>query len=165
MQWHLDHRIGGRVGPQTTTMSQPRSANCVTDWRSLGTLHKRRDEADAALAQVQVERDAHRSTTALARWPAIVAAIRAIAAAYNEGIGRDRLVIAEQTADRQHPSVTVESTSPANRALIVTLDQAELRVNHRVTQTEGGGVQRWVDLSRTDAATAAYVLQDWIERL
>lgn len=162
---HLDHRIGSGGLSETATMVSQRSTDHVKDWRSIGTTHRRRDEAEAGVAHAQIERDTSRSTSALARWPAIVSAITDVVAAYNSGVGRERLVISEATDDQQRPSLTIDSTSPVNPALVLTLDHAEIRVEQRSTQADAGGIQRWVDLSRTDADTAAYVLQDWIEHL
>ena len=136
----------------------------MPDWRSLGTAHRRRNDAVLAIAQGQDERDNARSMTSLVRWPGIVRAIRAIAAAYNEGVGRQLLVVTE-TTDPQHPSAVLESTDAMIPALLVTLDDSELRVDTRPPHPDGGGVKRWVDLTRTDDDTAAYVVQAWMERL
>jgi hypothetical protein len=136
----------------------------MKDWRSLGAAHRRRDEAAESITQAGVDRDIGGSMSSLGRWPAIVTAIRAQVAAYNDGAGRERLVVIEAT-DRQHPSVTVESSGPMSPALIVTLDEAEIRVDSRSAEPHAGGTKRWVDLTRSADDTAAYVLEDWMERL
>jgi hypothetical protein len=70
-----------------------------------------------------------------------------------------------ETTDRQRPSVMIEASGSTIPALVVTLDGAELNVASRSTDPSTGGIKRWVDLSRTDDETAAYVLQEWMDRL
>jgi hypothetical protein len=135
----------------------------MKDWRSLGATHRRRDHAAASITQGRVERESGRSVTSLARWPAIVSAIRAVVASYNEGVGGDRLAVTE-TNDRRHPSVMIESTAGTIPVLVLTLDEAEIRVDNGST-SHPGEIKRWVDLTRSDEDTAAYVLQEWLERL
>jgi len=136
----------------------------MKDWRSLGTAHRRRDEAAEGIAQGRADFEGTASATALARWSGIVPAIRAVVAAYNEGAGRERLVVTE-TADGAPPAVTIEAPGSGIPALVVRLDGAELNVGSQSTDAHTGGMKRWVDLTRTDDETAAYVLQEWIERL
>jgi hypothetical protein len=140
------------------------SEHPIKDSRSLGATHRRRDEAAASIAREQDERDSASRLTSLARWPAIVAAIKAMVAAYNEGAGRELLVVAE-TPDQQQPSVTIESTRQTSTALVATLDAGEIRVDRRSTSPDAGGIRRWVDLTRSDDDTARYVLQEWMEQL
>jgi hypothetical protein len=135
----------------------------VKDWHALGTAHRRRDDAASSIAHRRGEIDDARFRTALARWPAIVAAIKTTLAAYNRGMGRELLAVTE--ADRPHPSATIESSGGIVSALVITLDGAEIRVDCRATAPDHGGMTRWVALTRSDDDTAAYVLQDWMERL
>jgi hypothetical protein len=133
----------------------------MKDWGALGTAHRRRDEVAASIASGRREHDAAQSASSLARWPRIVDAIRTAVAAYNEGNGQARLVVTEM-ADRQHPSVTIESSGNTIPPLVVTLAVAELKVG---SASNDSGPGRWVDLARTDDDTAAYILQEWMERL
>jgi hypothetical protein len=135
----------------------------MKDWRSLGALHRRRDEAAGSIAQAQGAVDDARTTTSLARWPGIVQAIRRVVAAYNEGAGRDVLVVTE-AIDGQPPAVTIEASAGTPPALVLTLDGAEVNVGSGLADSSTGA-KRWVDLTRTDDETAAYVLEEWLERL
>jgi hypothetical protein len=136
----------------------------TTRWRSLGAAHRARDAAAASLTRVRIERDLEQTAASLRRWPGIVAAIEAVIAAYSEGTGETLLTVTE-AAHQQHPSVTIASADGTGTALVIALDQAELRVGGRSTDPESAGIRRWVDLSRSDDQTAAYVLQEWLERL
>jgi hypothetical protein len=135
----------------------------MKDWHALGSAHRRRDEAAASIAQRRGEIDAARLTTSVVRWPGIVAAIKTTLAAYNHGMGRELLVVTE--TDRPHPSATIESSGGTMSALVATLDEAEIRVDYRATAPDHGGSTRWVAITRSDDDTAAYVLQEWMERL
>jgi hypothetical protein len=136
----------------------------MTDWRSLGTAHRRRDEAAAALALARSHLDTEGSMTSLARWSGIVRAIRGIVGAYNGGVGYELLVVTE-TTDRQHPRVVIECPGSLIPALDIRVDAAELHVSSCSTDAGSGRINRWVDLTRADDDTAAYLLQEWMERL
>jgi hypothetical protein len=135
----------------------------MNNCHSLGTAHRLRDTAATSIAQRQRELDDARSKASLTRWPGIVAALRSHVAAYNTGIGHERLVVTETA--RPDRAATIESTGAVISALVVTLDDAELRVDFPDTAPRDGRITRWVALTRTDNDTAAYVLQDWMERL
>lgn len=135
----------------------------MKDSYSLGTAHRRRDAAAASIAQRQGELDDGRLKNSLIRWPAIVAALRTHVAAYNTGIGHERLVVTE--TDRPNRTATIASTGGVIPALLVTLDDAELRVECPHTAPRDCPTTRWVAMTRTDNDTAAYVLQDWMGRL
>jgi hypothetical protein len=134
-----------------------------TGLQSLGARHRLRDEAAAAVAREQFARDTSLRTASLARWPGIVAALQTLAAAYNAGVGRALVVVAE-TDDRRQRALTIEAQGQTKVRLMVTLDDGELRVES-VETGAAGRAPRWVDLGRTDNGTAAYVLQEWMERL
>jgi hypothetical protein len=135
----------------------------MTDWGSLGTSHRRRDAAAASVAQRRGEFDDARFRSALGRWSGIVAAIHRTVAAYNDGIGRERLVVTEIA--RPHASAIIDATGGILPALVVTLDEGEIRVDCRAAAPDHGRIRRWVALTRSDSDTAAYVLQEWMERL
>ena len=136
----------------------------MKDWRSLGAAHRRRDDMAASLAHTRGERDNDRAAASVARWPGIVRAIEAAVAAYNEGVGRELLGVVE-TSGLHDPSVTIAATDGTIPGLVITLEGAELNVGNRALDPSSPGIKRWVDLERTDEATAAYVLQEWMERL
>ena len=115
------------------------------------------------MAREQFARDTSLRTASLARWPGIVAALQTLAAAYNAGVGRALVVVAE-TDDRRQRALTIEAQGQTKVRLMVTLDDGELRVES-VETGAAGRAPRWVDLGRSDNGTAAYVLQEWMERL
>jgi hypothetical protein len=134
----------------------------VKDWSALGAAHRTRANLAAATAHDHLTTEVSRVTTAMARWPAIVSALGRIVTAYNAGAGGTVLTLTE-VADGGAASVVLQASVTAHPQLVITLDAAELRVEHRA----GGGQARrqWVDLSRSDDHTAAYLLEDWIEQL
>ena len=135
----------------------------MKDSHSLGTAHRRRDAAAASIAQGRAELDDARLKSALDRWRGIVGAIQASVSAYNDGIGRERLVVRETAGPP--PTATIEATDGVIPALVVTLDGAEIRVDCRALAPGHGAITRWVAMTRSDDDTAAYVLQEWMERL
>jgi hypothetical protein len=136
----------------------------MNDWpRQIGEKHQRRDWAASLGAQAIVDAEHERSATCRLRWPMILAAIRALTEEYNAGFGRDAVVIVEGS-DLEHPSVTLESVVSGHSTLGITVDGPDLLVRTR------GGVDssnsaRWVALNRTDQDIAAYLVQDWMQRL
>jgi hypothetical protein len=135
----------------------------MNDWYSLGTAHRRRDEAAASIAQRRRELDDARFKTSLIRWRGVLAAIQTTVAAYNDGLGRELLIVTE--TDGPHSSATIESAGGILPALVVTLDEGEIRVDRHASAPDHGEITRWVAMTRSDPDTAAYVLQEWMERL
>lgn len=135
----------------------------MTDWYSLGIAHRRREEAAASIAEQRRKLDNARARTSLVRWRGVLTAIHTNVAAYNDGLGRERLVVT--VTDRPHPTATIEAAAGTIPVLVVTLDEGEIRVDRRATAPDHGETTRWVAMTRSDADTAAYVLQEWLERL
>src|ERR1041385_1312775 len=87
----------------------------VTQWaRGLGEERHARDERPAEAAKSLDEDAARTSAVSAGRWPGIVAAIRRLVDAYNEGAGRTVLNVEGESdnptvtiaAGRQGPSLT-----------------------------------------------------------
>jgi hypothetical protein len=100
------------------------------------------------------------------RWPGIIASIRTLIASYNDGVGLEPLTAMEQPPD--HPVLIVESRGCARGSVTIAVDGADRCVRASAASPGAGDrhdIQRRIDCSRTDAATAAYLLQDWMERL
>jgi hypothetical protein len=93
----------------------------------------------------------------------ILAAIRALTAEYNRGFGADAVFVVEGS-DLEYPAVTLHSVVSEHATLGITVDGPELLVR---TRGAAGSSEnpRWVALNRTDEDTAAYLVQDWMERL
>ena len=94
------------------------------------------------------------------RWAAIVVGIRRLADAYNAGARRLVLNVSEQS---EQPSVTV--TAGSERFLTAALEDMLICVHAR----DAGGVSHTREVrlrpDRGDDATAAYLLQNWMQHL
>ena len=133
------------------------------DWsRRIGENHGRRDRAASLQAQTLVDLEHERHTACLQRWPAIVAAMRTLVAGYNEGAGPGTLTLAEDSATH---GVTLESTLNGRRALVMSLDGAEVSVGTRNGHADLVNGTHWVSLNRTDEDAASYLLRNWMEQL
>ncbi|HXD21675.1 MAG TPA: hypothetical protein VN654_31935 [Vicinamibacterales bacterium] len=95
------------------------------------------------------------------RWTAIVAGIRRLVDAYNAGARRAILSVAEESDE---PTVTI-AAGGEGPSLTAALEDTLICVHAR----EAGGVARVSEVrlrpDRGDDATAAYVLQNWMQRL
>ena len=136
----------------------------VNDWaREIGEKHQRRDGAISLRAQAVVDDEHARSAACRLRWPMILAAIRALTAEYNRGFGADAVLVVEGS-DLEHPAVTLQSVLSEHSTLGIAIDGPELLVRTRGAAGSSENA-RWVALNRTDEDTAAYLVQDWMERL
>jgi hypothetical protein len=136
----------------------------MNDWpRQIGEKHRRRNWAASRGAQAIVDGEHERRIACRLRWPMILVAIRALTEEYNTGFGLDAVVVVEGS-DLEHPRVTLESVVSEHSTLEITVDGSELLVRTRgaVVSSES---MRWVALTRTDEDTAAYLVQDWMQRL
>ena len=139
--------------------------NQMNDWsRQIGEKHRRRDRAATVAAQTIVDGEHERRTECRLRWPTILMAIRALTEEYNAGYGRDAVVIVEGS-DLEHPSVTLESVVSGHSTLGITVDGSELLVHTGGTVDSGKNSTRSVVLNRSDEDIAAYLVQDWMQRL
>ena len=136
----------------------------MNDWpRQIGEKHQRRDWAASSRAQAIVDDEHERKAACRLRWPMILAAIRALTEEYNAGFGLEAVAVVEGS-DLERPSVTLESVVSEHSTLGITVDGAELLVREAGT-VDSGESTRWVALSRNDEDTAAYLVQDWMQRL
>jgi len=93
----------------------------------------------------------------------ILTAIRALSDEYNTGFGLEAVVVVEGS-DLEHPSVTLESAVSEHSTLGIAVDGAELCVRSKGA-VDSSESMRWVALDRTNEDIAAYLVQDWMERL
>jgi hypothetical protein len=136
------------------------------DWaRRIGEQHGQRDRAAAHETQAVNEVARHRHAECLERWPAMVGAMSALVVSYNEGAGVEAVTLAEHHADRDHPAITLESTTNGRRTLVIDLDGSDVMVRAQGGPNDALNGTRWVSLNRTDENAAAYLLRDWLERL
>jgi hypothetical protein len=128
--------------------------------REVGEKNGRRDRAASLHAQALVELEHQRHEACLQRWPALVAALTALVASYNDGAGLDAVTLVE---DATQPGVTLAPAGNRDHRLTIALDGGDLAVRNGSTGSVNG--TKWVTLDRTDEETAAYLLRDWLERL
>jgi hypothetical protein len=116
----------------------------------------------ARIAKSQQEDAAHAVAVSFERWAAIVDAIRRLADAYNAGLGRAVLSVVEQAGQ---PAVTVAAEGEGTPSLTAALDDSVVSIHAR----DARGVTHATDVrlrsDRDDEATAAYLLQDWMQHL
>jgi hypothetical protein len=136
------------------------------DWyRQLGEKHGHRDRAAALEAQTALQVERQRHAACLERWPAILAAMRSLVVSYNDGAGCEAVTMVEDTANREHPSATVESTTNGRSGLVFALDGSDVSVGTRSEPNHLLSDMHWVSLNRTNENMAAYLLRDWLQRL
>lgn len=102
----------------------------------------------------------------LQRWPAILAAIRSLIAAYNDGAGAEVLTASEQSGS-DAPAVTITSRG-CGRSITIGVDEDALLVRTNPEPHAAASlhpIARRIDCSRSDTGTAAYALQHWMDQL
>jgi len=132
----------------------------------MGRRRRENDDRARVLLEAHANAEQDRRAECLQRWPGIVAAIGVLLAAYNDGAGQELLIATEQPGD--DPSVTIASRGSANGCITVSIDGDALLVRSNPAPDSAAalhGIARRIDSSRSDPDTAAYLLQDWIDRL
>jgi hypothetical protein len=142
--------------------ASPTEARAV-DWAlALGEERHVRDERAARTVKSQEEDATRMIATSAERWTAIVASIRQLADAYNTGASRVVLSVVEQSGQ---PTVTVAAGGEGTPSLTAALEGTLICTHGR----DAGGVPHVSEIrlrpDRDDAATAAYLLQNWMQRL
>lgn len=132
---------------------------------TLGRKHGARERAAVHAATAASGRAAEATRRSLERWTPIVAAMTALVTAYNVGFDRDVLSIVEDRSEPDRPVVTIHTDAEGAPSLVAALEGTLIAVRGR----DSGGLSCHAECSllpeRTDAQTAAYVLQHWLERL
>jgi hypothetical protein len=131
-------------------------------WR-LGVQRRTREEKQQREGQLRNSGSEEVRIECRQQWAAVVAAMRTQVTRYNDGAGRQAIVMAENT-DGDQISVTVESDG-GDHSLEVELDETTLFVRARGGPSTAIASERWITLDRPDTATAAYILQPWMEQL
>jgi hypothetical protein len=139
------------------------SAMRVTTWaQRLGETHRDRDERATQLARVQQAEAAKATGLSIERWASVVAAIRRLADAYNTGAQRIVLTVVEEPGQ---PAVTITPGSNGTAHLIATLEDACISMRARDEQGTSYAIDVPLRSERDDDATAAYLLQNWMQHL
>jgi hypothetical protein len=147
--------MGGNKGSWSETR--------VTQWaHGLGEERHARD-ASVVLKATAEREDAARTTAAsVVRWAGIVASIRRLVDAYNTGAQRPILNVVEQSGQL---TVTVTAAAEGTPSLTAALEDTLICVQ----ACDALGVSHAAEVrlrpDRSDVATAAYVLQNWMQRL
>jgi hypothetical protein len=141
-----------------------RDDTATTRWaQRLGEHRHAHDECAVRLARADEEAATRLNAASLQRWEAIVANIRSLTDAYNAGAKRVVLSV----LDEPGPSgaVTVRAGDERAPYLTLTLDRALIGSHGR----DATGVVHASELrlrsDRDDEATAAYLLQNWMQHL
>jgi hypothetical protein len=128
----------------------------------LGDVRRAREESAAQLRQSQHTDAELAAALSTDRWVTIVAAIRRHIEAYNAGACSAVLNVSEPSGEL---SVTVSGGREGTPFLIATLQGTFISMTAR----DGVGVPHATEFrlrpDRDDDATAAYLLQNWMERL
>jgi hypothetical protein len=142
--------------------SSPAEARAVHWALTLGEERQVRDEGAARTAKSQEDDETRTMAASAERWVAIVAGIRQLADAYNTGAGRVVLSVVEQSGQQ---TVTVAAGCEGTSSLTAVLEGKLICIQAR----DAGGVPHASEIrlrpDRDDDATAAYVLQNWMQRL
>jgi hypothetical protein len=132
----------------------------------MGRRRRENDDRAHVLLEAQDNARQDRRAACLQRWPGILAAIRVLLAAYNDGAGEELLTATEQSGD--DPTVTITSRGSANGGITVSIDGDALLVRSNPASDAAAAlhrIARRIDCSRSDPGTAAYLLQDWMDQL
>jgi hypothetical protein len=135
----------------------------ITDWaRRLGEQRHVRDERVVWTGKSEAEATARSNAASLERWQAIVECIRRLSDAYNAGAKRVCLSVVERSGP---PAVTVAWNGEGTPYLTATLEDTVICVRGR----DAGGAVHATEVrlrpDRDNDATAAYLMQSWMQRL
>lgn len=137
----------------------PRASNWA---ERLGQEHHARDESAARLATSKQEDAAQATAVSVERWVTIVAAISRLTDAYNAGANRVVLSVVEQSGQ---PTVTVAAGGEGAPYLTAALEDTLICMRARDAQGISHANQFRLRSDRSDDATAAYLLQNWMQHL
>ena len=132
-------------------------------------MGRRRGEHDARVhsgAVTCAQAEHARRAMCLQRWPGILAAIRSLIAAYNDGAGAE-LLIASEHSDNDARAVTITSRG-STRTITIGVDEDALLVHTNLEPHAAASlhaIARRIDCSRSDTGSAAYALQNWMDQL
>ena len=139
-----------------------RSEIRATQWaHGLGEERHTRDKRAAQATKSQEEDAARTSAVSAERWMAIVAGIRRLVDAYNAGAERAALSVEEET---DAPTVTIAAGGDAP-SLTAALEDTVICVQVRAADCVSYSSEVRLRADRGDDATAAYLVQNWMQRL
>jgi hypothetical protein len=160
----VTHRSRFEAAEEPLTSRERSLYNAPNDWSwRLGMKRRKREEKDLREGQLLTSEADEERIECGQRWTAVVAELRRLVTRYNDGAGRQALVMAEST-DVDHISVTFD-VDGGGQTLDVDLEETALLVRARGGSPTAIAGTRWITFDRPDAATAGYILQPWIEQL
>lgn len=122
----------------------------------------RRTVADADAALVRKD---HLRRAARNEWALIIDEMRAIISTYNAAVGSDALTLVENANGLEPPTVTVRVGGDDGAALIASVDGTVICIAAHDENGHAIATQRSLCSDETTAASAAYVLKNWMEHL
>ena len=134
--------------------------------REMGRRRGENDDRARSVADTWAQAEHARRAVCLQRWPGILAAIRSLVAAYNDGAGAELLTASAQS-DGDDPAVTITSRG-FGPSITIGVDEDALLVHTNLEPRAPASlhaIARRIDCSRSDTGTAAYALQDWMDQL
>lgn len=135
----------------------------VSGWaQGLGEARHAREEGAARAAKSRTTEAERMTAVSIERWAGIVGSIRRLADAYNAGARRVILRVAEQPGQ---PTVTLATGGEGTPFLTAVLEDTLIRTHGRDSAGTARATEIRLRADRDDDATAAYVLQDWMQRL
>jgi hypothetical protein len=135
----------------------------VAGWaQRLGEMHHVRDQLATQLTRVQLAEAATATSQSIARWASVVAAVRRLVDAYNTGAQRIVLTVQEEPGQ---PVVAIATGSNSTAHLIATLEDTCIYMCARDNQGIAYAIDVPLRCDRDDDATAAYLLQNWMQHL
>ena len=138
----------------------------TVDWAArLGRKHGAREEASAQAAHAVRASAAQAEAAARARWTPMVGAVKRLVASYNAGAGRELLTVVEDLTVPDRPSVAIASSGGNAASLVASLEDTLICVSVRSAQGASRASMHHMHPHHSDEQAAAYLLQDWMERL
>lgn len=135
----------------------------ITDWaHRLGEHRHVRDERVVWTAKSEAASAARSNATSLERWQAIVVCIRHLSDAYNAGAKRVCLSVVERSGP---PAVTVAWNGEGTPYLTATLEDTVICIRGRDSAGAAHATEVRLRPDRDNDATAAYLMQNWMQHL
>lgn len=128
----------------------------------LGEQRHAHDECAARAAKAEAEDGIRIDAVSLQRWPAIVACIRNLIGAYNAGANRGVLNIVDEPGER---AITVRAGDEHAPYLTAMLERTLICSHGRDANGVTHASELQLRADRDDEATAAYLLQNWMQHL
>ena len=128
---------------------------------ALGEERQIRDEGAARKVKSDEEDDTQMIATAAWRWAAIVASVKQLTDTYNTGASRVVLDVVEQSGP---PIITVAAVGEGAPSLTAMLDGTLICIQARDAGGDRSASEIRLRPDRDDDATAAYILQNWMQR-